>query len=36
MHALAYVYNYHKVKDIEERRQGKRKVKETMNLQFLI
>ena len=36
MHALAYIYNYHKVKNIEERRQGKRKVKETMNLQLLI
>lgn len=36
MHALAYIYNYHKVKNIEERRQRKRKVKETMNLQLLM
>lgn len=36
MYALANVYSYHKVKDIEERMQGKRKVKETMNFQRLI
>lgn len=36
MHALAYVYKYHKVKEIEERKAGKDKNLGNPELHFLI